>query len=263
MSLHGELIEMELNEENGLLLIPLGLGWLSVWWLMPAGKQRPRILGGLAALAAILMMQLMLLPPAGDLVRNVLFFLFAAGAVISAGLMITDPNPVYSALWFALVTMAVCGLFLLNSAPFLAASTIIVYAGAIIVTFLFVIMLAAQSGVANNYEYQPVQPLFATLGGFILLGALLFTLQEWGHIDGKNVNPNAEPGQFVSVPDGMHPNPLSQAPIDNPHEIGSLRVLGRSLFGDYLFAVELAGTVLLIATIGAIAIAPRRSQGTL
>ena len=98
---------MEWTEENGLLLIPLGLGWLAVWWLMPSVKQRPRILGGLAGLAAILMLQMMLLPPAGDAVRNGLFFLFAAAAVISAVLMITDRNPVYSALWFALVTLAV------------------------------------------------------------------------------------------------------------------------------------------------------------
>ena len=254
---------MEWTEENGLLLIPLGLGWLSVWWLMPSVKQRSRILGGLAGLAAILMLQLMLLPPAGDFVRNGLFFLFAASAVISAVLMITDRNPVYSALWFALVTLAVCGLFLLNAAPFLAAATIIVYAGAIIVTFLFVIMLAQQAGTTDNYDQHPVQPGIASLGAFILLGALLFTLQEWGHIGGKNPSEHAEPHQFIAVPVGIHPNPLSQAPLDNPHELGSLRVLGRSLFGDYLFTVELAGTVLLIATIGAIAIAPRRSQGTL
>ena len=254
---------MNWTDENGLLLIPLGLGWLAVWWLMPAAKPRPRILGGLAGLAAVLMMQIMLLPPAGDIVRNGLFFLFAAMAVFSATLMITDSNPVYSALWFALVTLAVCGLFLLNSAPFLAAATIIVYAGAIIVTFLFVIMLAQQSGTKSNYDRQPFQPAVASLAAFILLGALLFTLQEWGGIDGKNTADTALPGQFVSLPEGMLPNPLSQAAADNPHEIGSLRVLGRSLFGDYLFSVELAGTVLLIATIGAIAIAPRRSQGTL
>lgn len=254
---------MEWTKENWLLLFPLGLGWLAVWWLMPNVKKRPRILGGLAALAAILIMQLMLLPPAGDLVRNGLFFFFAATAVISAGLMITDRNPVYSALWFALVTLAVCGLFLLNSAPFLSAATIIVYAGAIIVTFLFVIMLAQQSASTANYDQQPFQPGATSLGAFILLGALLFTLQEWGGIDGTSTSDTPRPGQFISLPEGITANPLSQAAYDNPHEIGSLRVLGRSLFGDYLFAVELAGTVLLIATIGAIAIAPRRSQGTL
>lgn len=254
---------MNWTQENGMLLIPLGLAWLSVWWLMPSVKQRPRILGGLAAIASIVMLQMMLLPPAGDLIHNVLFYVFAAAAVLCAGLMITDKNPVYAALWFALVTLAVCGLFLLNSAPFLAAATIIVYAGAIIVTFLFVIMLAQQSGSTASYDQQPYQPGLASFCAFVLLGALFFTLQEWGGIDGKDASAEARPGQFIAVPADIHPNPLSQPPSDNPKEIGSLRVLGRSLFGDYLFAVELAGTVLLIATIGAIAIAPRRSQGTL
>lgn len=253
---------MEWTKENGMLLGPLVVGWLSVWWLMPSSKRRPRILGALGALIALVMMQITLLPPAGDLVRNVLFFFFAASAVISAGLMITDRNPVYSALWFALVTLAVCGLFLLNSAPFLSAATIIVYAGAIIVTFLFVIMLAQQS-TSDSYDEHPVQPGMASLGAFILLGTILFSLQEWGGINGTEAADAAQPGQFVALPVGVNPNPLSQAAFDNPREIGSLRVLGRSLFGDYLFAVEIAGTVLLIATIGAIAIAPRRSQGTL
>ena len=57
------------------------------------------------------------------------------------------------------------------------------------------------------------------------------------------------------------PNALSRA--DGQHAVGNLKGLGRSLFGDYLFAVELAGTLLLIASIGAIAIAPRREQGAL
>ena len=251
------------TQENMILLIPLGLGWLAIWLMMPADKHRSRILGGLVGLAAVSMMQYLLLPPAGDFVRNGLFFLFAGSAVLAAALMITDRNPVYSALWFAVVTLAVCGLFLLNSAPFLAASTIIVYAGAIIVTFLFVIMLAQQSGTSADFDQRPFQPGSASFLGFVLLGALLFTLQEWGGIDGKANDPSAKPGQFIALPATIAPNPLSQAHFDNSNEIGSLRVLGRSLFGDYLFFVEIAGTVLLVATIGAIAIAPRRSQGTL
>ena len=249
--------------EHSGLLVPLVLGWLAIWLLMPKDKQKPRILGGLVGVGALLSLQYMLLPPAGDAVRNVLFYLFAFLAVSSAGLMITDRNPVYAALWFAIVTLAVCGLFLLNSAPFLAATTIIVYAGAIIVTFLFVIMLAQQTESAATYDHRPYQPAFASFFSFILLGALLFTLQEWGGIDRKNASVDALPGQFNAVPVAVSANVLSSPPKDNPLEIGSLRVLGRSLFSDYLYSVELAGTVLLIATIGAIAIAPRRSQGTL
>jgi NADH-quinone oxidoreductase subunit J len=61
--------------------------------------------------------------------------------------------------------------------------------------------------------------------------------------------------------DALPPNPLSR-PAPGASQ-WTLRALGRSLFGDYLFAVELAGTLLLVATIGAIAIAPRRARGTL
>ena len=65
-----------------------------------------------------------------------------------------------------------------------------------------------------------------------------------------------------SEPDPPKPgNLLSVA--DKEHPVGNLKGLGRSLFGDYLFAVELAGTLLLVACIGAIAIAPRREQGAL
>ena len=73
----------------------------------------------------------------------------------------------------------------------------------------------------------------------------------------------AKAGQFVAQDSKVKANVFSQPPSSNKNEIGSMRVLGRSLFSDYLYFVELAGTVLLIATIGAIAIAPRRSQGTL
>ena len=103
--------------------------------------------------------------------ETVLFWLFAAAAIVCAILMITNRNPVYSALWFALVTLSVCGLFLLQSAPFLAAATVIVYAGAIVVTFVFVIMLAQQSG-ATVYDQRSRQPLLATVAAFLLLGAL-------------------------------------------------------------------------------------------
>ena len=61
----------------------------------------------------------------------------------------------------------------------------------------------------------------------------------------------------------MHIGPLGVSGAYNVHTHDTMTGLGRSLFGDYLFAVELAGTILLVATIGAIAIAPRRSRGTL
>ena len=76
------------------------------------------------------------------------FYIFSAAALVGGVLTVTSRNPIYSALWFASVVLSTAGLFLLASAPFLAAGTIIVYAGAIIVTFLFVIMLAQMEGKA-------------------------------------------------------------------------------------------------------------------
>jgi NADH-quinone oxidoreductase subunit J len=225
-------------EAASLVLIAAG-----VWWLMPPAPSRPKVVGLLLALVGTGLLAVRLHAAAGPLLETVLFFTFAAAAIVCAILMITNRNPVYSALWFALATLSVCGLFLLQFAPFLAAATVIIYAGAIVVTFVFVIMLAQQSGAAA-YDQRSRQPLAATVAAFVLLGALLSTL------------PHAE-----MAPATVVANPLSRPAEDE--SLASMHALGRSLFGDYLFAVELAGTLLLVATIGAIAIAPRRRRGTL
>ena len=236
------------------LLVPLAVGWLAICWMMPREPARSRVLGGLLGIAALLWTGYSLFPPGDDLLRDVMFYVFAGAAVTSAVLMISDRNPVYAALWFAVTTLSVCGLFLLNSAPFLAAATVIVYAGAIVVTFLFVIMLAQQYG-ATQFDRQAYQPAAASAAAFILLGCLLFTLQQWRAADDQSPAASAK---FVRPPADVESNIFSQASAE---DLGSLKNVGRSLFTDYLFAVELAGTVLLIATIGTIAIAPRRSQG--
>ena len=190
--------------------------------------------------------------------------------------MITARNPVYAALWFALATLATCGLFLLQSAPFLAAATVIVYAGAVIVTFLFVIMLAQQSGAAG-YDQRSGQSLLATISAFVLLGAVAMTLQQDKLEIGVPVVVAKAKGDVASAASSenmisMTPSSETEAPAkpgnllsaaDPDHAVGDLKGLGRSLFSDYLFAVELAGTLLLVASIGAIALAPRREQGAL
>jgi NADH-quinone oxidoreductase subunit J len=241
-----------------LLLIAAG-----VYWAMPGAAARPKVVGLLLALLGTALLATRVddfTALAGDTRRlgeTVLFWMFAATAVASAFLMITNRNPVYSALWFALVTLSVCGLFLLQFAPFLAAATVVVYAGAIVVTFVFVIMLAQQAG-ATVYDQRSRQPFVATVAAFVLLATIIGTLQnvaESLRVDDQQVLPLAT--SSAESP----PNPLSLVPSDQP--LGRMQSLGRSLFGDYLFAVELAGTLLLIATIGAIAIAPRRQRGTL
>lgn len=230
-------------EIGSLVLIACG-----VWWLMPRAARLPKLVGLILAVGGAGWLATRLNPASGHGVQTVLFFTFALAAILSAILMITNRNPVYSALWFALVTLSVCGLFLLQFAPFLAAATVIVYAGAIVVTFVFVIMLAQQSG-ATVYDQRSRQPFLATVLAILLLAALLGTLEA------------SSPEDFYFA--NAHPaaNMLSH-PAENAR-LDTMLGLCRSLFGDYLFAVELAGTLLLVATIGAIAIAPRRGRGTL
>lgn len=243
---------MQWLEEHWLCvsLILMGGG---VWWLMPRGWQLPRVIGLVTALAGAYLMSWGIKSVGGNVGDTAIFCVFATGAIACAILMITNRNPVYAALWFALATLNVCGLFWLQAASFLAAATVIVYAGAIVVTFVFVIMLAQQSG-ATAYDQHARQPLLATFAAFLVLGVLLGMLHD------------ANPGD-VMVAKAQSPaataNLLSQPAPGKTLRDDPMRGLGRSLFGDYLFAVELAGTLLLIATIGAIAIAPRRSRGTL
>src|SRR5262249_56183228 len=116
----------------------------------------------------------------------VLFYAFAALAVAGGVLLVTHHNPVYAALSFSLVVLSTCGLFLLQAAPFLMAATTIVYAGAIVVTFLFVIMLAQQEGISSA-DQRSREPFLATVAGFVLLGPLLSVLhpnsQSATHLD--------------------------------------------------------------------------------
>lgn len=250
-------------QQNWALLLPLVLGAFGVWLMMP-GARSIRPLGGLACLGA-LVLGFQLVAGSRD-ASGLMFLLFSTGALVSAVLMITSRNPVYAALWFAVVTLSVCGLFLLQSAPFLAAASIIVYAGAIIVTFLFVIMLAQQAG-TSSYDQSSRQPLCASVAAFTLLGLLLITFQSAAAQqvtdNMRNVaSDTAEKSLNLDVKSIAHHVHVSSRPLPN-EELGQLRGLGRSLFTDYLFAVEIGGTLLLIASIGAIAMAPRRAQGTL
>jgi NADH-quinone oxidoreductase subunit J len=243
---------MDWLTQNWLLVVSLALMGLGVWWLMPSSWPRSRFGGWLLTLLGGGMLASKLHVATGPIAESILFWIFSLAALLCAVLMITSRKPVYAALWFAMVTFSTCGLFLLQSAPFLAAATVIVYAGAIIVTFLFVMMLAQQAG-ATVYDQRARQPFLATVVAFVLLGALMYTIKIW------------DAHQAVAAADQQRPaittNELSRPAEDEP--IGTMHGLGRSLFGDYLFAVELAGTLLLVAAIGAIAMAPRRAEGTL
>src|SRR5207245_816037 len=126
---------------------------------------------------ALLLTGALIVRAAGVTPEVVLFYAFSGIAVLAGGLLVTQSNPARAALAFALVVLSTCGLFLLQSAAFLMAATTIIYAGAIIVTFLFVIMLARQTG-NSDADARAREPLLSCVAGFVLLGAILFVLHS-------------------------------------------------------------------------------------
>jgi NADH-quinone oxidoreductase subunit J len=124
---------------------------------------------------------------------GVFYILFSLIAIASAVRMITHTKPVYAALYFVLVVLASAGLFLLLEAEFMAFALIIVYAGAILITYLFVLMLAQQAPDPNNpagqaeYDLFPREPAAGAVVGFILLALLSrMIFQGTGQLEGPD-----------------------------------------------------------------------------
>ena len=152
-------------------------------------------------------------------------------------------NPIYCAIWFGLTLLGVAGLFLLSDAQFLAVATIVVYAGAILVTLLFVLMLAQPEGKAS-YDSVSWEALFSATAGMIMVGILSMTI---GNVFGTSRPPDVEP-IAVATADQLADGVLS------PYHVASI---GMELFGRHLIAIEVAGTLLLAALVGAAVIVVR------
>jgi NADH-quinone oxidoreductase subunit J len=238
------------------ILVSLVVAAVGLLLAMPQRGDWLRAIAAFAASFALLAVVKALDDGDGSLTDQALFWLFAVGAIASGVLLITRQDPVHAALWFSVATLSTCGLFLQLSAPFLAAATVIVYAGAIIVTFLFVIMLAKQDGEAS-YDAAARFPLPAVCATCFTLGVLAMNLHHWAmHRAGEG---GVQTVAMADTNDDAHP--LSRIQPDEAKN--DLHSLGRTLFGDHLFHVELAGTLLLLATVGAITMAPRRARGDL
>ena len=158
----------------------------------------------------------------------VLFILFGAIAVCGAIMVVTRKHPMASALYLILTLFAVAALFVLRQAHFLAAVQVIVYAGAVVVLFVFVIMLI------NVPEGRLPVERATTMRVLGVLAAGLFILES------------AVLARRYSMPIG----PVA--------EVGTVESVGRALFTDYLLAFEITSVLLLAAVIGAIALAKRK-----
>lgn len=214
------------------------LGAIAVFLAMPgggSGRRVPAVVLGLAAIAGLLV--LLARSAAGSAGDAVIFSMLTLLSVVGAVRVITHPKPVYAALYFVLVALASVGLILMVGAEFLGAALVIVYAGAILVTYVFVIMLAQQSpeqqqviaGGPLDYDGVAREPALATVAGFLLMGALGGLLMN-------------QPHATASPPGATTGNTLG---------------LGAVLLTQYAVAVELAGVLLLVAIVGAIALARR------
>lgn len=184
--------------------------------------------------------------------HSVYFWIFSGIALFGAVRVVTHRRPVYSALYFVLTVFASAGLFVLLMAQFMAGALVIIYAGAILITYVFVIMLASQAATPDSataaqqmadYDDYSRDPYFASFIGFVLMGVLLFVIfDRAGEL--HRGSPDAE----------MAAAAQSGAP---PVE-GNTQQLGVYLFGNQQVSLELAGLLLTIAMVGAIVIARRR-----
>lgn len=274
-----------MNRDLTLACLAVLFGASGTYLLLPHkhGAIKPRTVhatgAGLAGLA-LLLFAAFWTPPgpvfSWFLLPDLFFYVFAFTALIAAVLTITARDPIHSALWFAAVVLATSGLFVLAGASFLAAGTVIVYAGAIIVTFLFVIMLAQMEGRAT-YDRAARMPFRATWTCFVLFLALLWTILKVENppprvnapavVTVANVLPGVE--QFSPRANNSGGRGIAEV-VDRavrptarfhdaqgrakPHVAG----LGETLYTDHLITVELAGALLFAALIGALAIATPR-----
>lgn len=157
------------------LYLLLALGAVGVALALPRRDGGAAPVGGLMAAAAGGLIILVMSVQAREYIPNLFFYIFAVVGLGGALRMITHPRPVYAALYFILTILASAGMFVLLAAEFLAFALVIIYAGAILITYLFVIMLASQAPTEHETErlseYDAVsrEPIVGTAIGFLLL----------------------------------------------------------------------------------------------
>jgi NADH-quinone oxidoreductase subunit J len=229
----------------------------SLWLLLPRGAESrlARWLGsllGAAALAGFVLTGRRL----GGLGEEAVFLIVSLVAVISGAATIVSRSPVYSAIWFALALAGVSGVLLVLGAQFLGVATIVVYAGAILVMFLFVLMLAQPAGLAP-YDRVSNEPLLAAVAGAVLLGVLSLSI---GRLTAEPpaccLMSGTKAALLAGSTGAAEPPAAAAAGVDMLADNHVAR-LGGELFGRHLLAVEVAGVLLLVALIGSIAIVSR------
>lgn len=159
---------------------------------------------------------------------HIFFFYFAGVIAVTSLLVVALRNPVYSALALLIMFFHVAGLYVTLHAEFLAAVQIVVYAGAILVLYLFVVMLL---NVKTEERYHDQLPVAGLLGVMLCTEVILLLIQSR--------------------------TAASAVPADPVITSGNTETIGEVLYSTYLFPFEVASLILLVAMIGAIILAKK------
>lgn len=257
------------------LYIATVTGAVALVMMMPRPRYAPRTLGailGAATLGGAWLYLARTLPAdaTGPTAQRVYYYIFSAIAIGAAVRVITHDKPVFSALWFVLVVLASAGLLLALEAEFMAMAMVIIYGGAILVTYVFVIMLASQSADPNDSGSTPIydraarEPIAAVAVGFLLLALLLNV--TFASLERRA--PSAPAADDV-VQRMLARRPAHQfaaelalsasagaMPSHPVHDrLTNTEAIGLDLFRRHPLGLELAGVILLVALIGAVVIA--------
>jgi NADH-quinone oxidoreductase subunit J len=166
-----------------------------------------------------------------------MFYFLSFVAVLSALMVVFSRNPVYSVLYLIITFFAIAGHYILMQAEFLAVVHVIVYAGAIMVLFLYVIML-----LNLNKESEPHKSNILKFAAAICSGLLLVVLV--GSLRGTELLTHSETGEVSST-------------------MGGVKNLGKVLFTDFLFPFEIASVLLLAAMVGVVMLAKAEKKTNL
>jgi NADH-quinone oxidoreductase subunit J len=168
------------------------------------------------------------------------FYLFGIVAIVSALLFVTRKSPVAAALWLVNTLFCLAALYVLLDAQFIAAMQVLVYAGAIMVVFLFVIMLL---NLGHPSELADARGLWWKLAGGLVGLALLAEISA--------LTRARLPEQLTLIPGTVAQQVARE---------GAIAPIARPLFTDYLLAFELTSILLLAAIVGAVVLGRRRSD---
>jgi NADH-quinone oxidoreductase subunit J len=166
----------------------------------------------------------------------ILFYAFATVLLVAGLCVITARNPVHAALFLVLSFFTAAAIWLLLRAEFLAITLVLVYVGAVMVLFLFVVMMLDINIERMREGFWKNLPLAIVVGG-IMMAEMAAVL--WGRTFG-----------------------VAPQPVPRPADYSNTRELGRLLYTDYAYAFEVAAVILLVAIVAAIALTLRGRKDT-